>query len=382
MATRAEYCEGDFWPSQGKPLSTTVQVPEYLSRYRQVLAYGLGFKDGRLDGAVRIPADFTSVTSRRLFRPWDGEGKGGWTQSLNSPGSSDEVLAEGGFSFSGIGEEGLDGLTGPQKIVFYMPELPTEKGWRNVLEKVRSGQVKQLVVAAPALREVVTTQFRRRSMREVFPEWSVMGESPWSTSGDRPVAGPRYRLEGGETVASVAGQPTVVRKQIGQGWVYCLLFDPALSENAALAAETYRSLLAGCGVAPHWGADSGVMVRLYQGQKGILIAGVQSDDVRSWKGTKGTSGGFRPYQISASRKARVFLTPNQAYAVLALPSGTREQKTADADGTLSFMLNHVSHEVFFILPADRAAELDAIASRKAIFDRAMTLDGLAGPPTP
>ena len=251
LATQAEFCEGDFWPSSKKSLAESIDSPQNLSRCRQLLAYGLGFKDARSEDAARIPPDFVSVTSRRIFRPWGGEWVP-WTMNLNTPASPEGVLAKAGFSFTGIGEEGLDLLNTPQEILFYTPAYPTEKGWQALMEKIRVGQIKNLVLMAPALQKVVTTQLQLKPMREVFPDWDVEEDGSWpSPVGDTPlIAGPRYRLDGWETVESRDVQPTVVRKKIGEGLVYCLLFDATLPENAALAAETYRQLLAGFGVRP------------------------------------------------------------------------------------------------------------------------------------
>jgi hypothetical protein len=386
LATQAEFCEGDFWPTSRKGLAQSVDSPENLSRYRQLLAYGLGFQDARSDAATRIAPDFVSVTSRRIFRPWGGEWMP-WTMNLNTPSSPEGVLAGAGFDFSGIGEEGLDRLgtpAAPQDLVFYTPAYPTEKGWRTVVEKVRTGQIRHLVLMAPALQKVVTEQFQLKPMGEVFPDWAVAQAGLWPSAagGAASIAGARYRLDGWETVDSCENQPTVVRKKIGEGMVYCLLFDATLPANAAIAAQTYRQLLAGFGVRPRWSGDPGVMVRLYQDRKGMLIAGVHSDAVRLWRGAKGTPEGFRPYRVPVNQTFKMQVERDKAYAFLALPSGARGQRMSDKEGALSLGLDHTTQEVFFIVPAERAAELDAIGRRKSAFELAMTLNGLVAPPKP
>ena len=76
------------------------------------------------------------------------------------------------------------------------------------------------------------------------------------------------------------------------------------------------------------------------------------------------------------------MEPDKEYAFLALPSGVHGQGMTDQKGLLSLMLDHTSHELFFIVPAEQSAGLEVIAQRKTIFDLAMTLNGLVSPPTP
>jgi hypothetical protein len=393
LAAQADHMEGDFWPSAQSDLPKAVNNEQNARRYQQLLAYGLGFRHAQLDGAKRIRPEFVSITSRRLFRPW-GQAYHPWDWHLDNEGSPEKVLAEAGFNFEGIGEDGLERLSETTPVVLYSPNIPTQKGLETLLTKLRNGTVREAIMIAPNLENVVMRDFRTKSLTEVSPNFKVKIARPsWRRGQIRtatPVPGSgrqsflldgkRWTVEGWQPELTIGKQPLVVSKRIGKGRLKIMLFDPTKNTNRAIAEQVFGDLLAKHDIRPHWTSPSSkTMARLYR--KGDLqIVGVQNQAARDWKPISKIKGKEHclPYCIKGQTKLSMRCDPRKAYQWLAMPSGKRGTATADADGWLKLSLNKTSHEIFFVLPASPGNEtrLDEIAIRRQILTKALTLNGL------
>lgn len=359
LATAADHFECDFWPSERQPLAQAIQNPNYLARYRGALAYGLGFTHAEEDAARRLPADFLSVTSRRIFRPW-GSNWLPWTQQLGNEGSPDALLLAAGYSFEGAGEEILGTPGAIPRVVLYSPSLPTELGLRRLLKLVADGKITHAIVPASVLDRVFTSRFTLEPVAKRFPELRGWNAAQKPGTGQSP-------------------QETAL--VIGRGTLHVLRLDPADPGQASVARELYGRLLTRAGIHPKWHGADAVTVRLYRNAE-LLVAGAHTRAVRDWNAPADAKpeAAYRPYHVPESTDFTVTMEAGREYRWLALPSGRRGAAKAGPDGALRLELKRTSHELFFILPADAAdtdTRLARLAQRPPVLARSMTLNGLA-----
>ena len=390
LATQADHMEGDFWPSARIPLSEGVKSPLLLARYRQILSYGLGFTDAKKDGLKRLAPDFLSVSSRRLFRPWDaGWNRWAWTTFFRL--SPENALTQAGFNFLGIGAEGLSSLIAPQKVVLFSGDLPTEQSWQQFTQMIGNGRIERGITVAGALQEVVTNNFARRPFISRFPQmnFQVQDVAPSGAlrmrgtrlgAGSYNVVGAIYADKGGASVVvmTLGGQPLVVERRVGKGKLYVLLFDPSLRDNTALTTVVYSALLGQDRIARRWQATNGCVARLYRNGD-LMAVGVQHPRLRmpSQAGPDFIAKRAWPYKIDVEIDLKVLLVPRRIYDWVALPSADSGQATADKNGFIRLRHSGTAQEIFYLLPhrKDSAAKLAKIRARKEIFNQAMSVEG-------
>ncbi len=395
LATHADHMEGDFWPSRWAPLAEAVKDPVLLARYRQLLSFGLGFTDAKKDGLQRLQPDFLSISSRRIFRPWDGgENRWAWTTSFRL--SPENTLAQSGFNFLGVGEEGLSSLTAPQKAVLFTGDPPTEKGWQQFTQMISVGRIKQGITVAGALQEVITQTFERKSFVSRFPNVNFQARDV-APSGALTLRGARLgtknyavvgaiygdKMAGSTVVIRLGGEPLVVQRTLGRGNLYVLLFDPSLRDNAGLTTAVYEALLKQTSIAWHWQSSNGTVARLYQNGD-LMAVGTHHPQLRSPSpaGPDYVAKRAWPYKMNVELDVKVRLKPGQTYNWVALPSGDRGQVVTGQDGFARLQHAGTSCEVFYLLPrgANNEARLNFIRARKERFDEAMTLNGIVPAP--
>lgn len=389
-ATGSQHMEFDFWPNTpGMPLSKILENEQYRLRSQQIMAYGLGFCHAYQDKSQRVPSDFITVTSRRIFRPWGADWQR-WSWELNVDGSAEPQLAQGGYIFDGIGEEGLDHIELPQKLIMYTPSPPTEQGLDRIMSLMRGGKVSHCIMFAPQLREMVSYRFtespvadKLNELRVAVVEANLPISGPLVRADGKAVSGSNftvdgklYDMPGAQIEITIAGQPLVMSKKIGAATLHVLLFDPtARANNAALTQNVFSILLADMGITPHWISVNGSMARLYRSGD-LRVAGVQSANVRDWnqRVDRGDGKGqYLPYQINAKTEIRVKATPKVTYDWVALPSGRRGSTAADSQGNLMLQFEGTSHEIFFFgEPARVTARLDEIQRRKDTLHEAVS----------
>jgi hypothetical protein len=337
LASQADMMEGDFIPETYQPLNKASSDAMTVSRYRELLAYGLGFTDAKADHAQRPAPQFVSVTSRRIFRPW-GTGWVPWDWVLGVPFSPDECLSQDGFVFSGIGEEGLVNLPAGTPLVLYSPTIPSEKGWNEFVQGLKSGRIRTAIVVAGGLQNVVTRQFVSKPFASIFPDFTYVPAPPQLNVGrlldeNHVAAGnTTYELHGAvcrpaaddTVVLSLEQKPLVVRRMVGPSSLYVVLFDPSLKNNSGIADEVYARLLDKQGIIPQWRTPVGMRGRVYQASQ-MLIAGVHSDKLRDSTEFRHavTNRTYLPYTADTGVQIEVKAKPNADFEWLALPSGAR-----------------------------------------------------------
>ncbi|MBN1557944.1 MAG: hypothetical protein JW951_07340, partial [Lentisphaerae bacterium] len=389
LAVAADHLEADFWPSQDLPLAELRQSEFLRLRMRQILSFGLGFRHAYEDGARRVPPDVLSVTSRAIFRPWGTEWKL-WSYMLQHLDTTpDPALAQSGFSFACLGEDGLGRLDGEHAALLYTADPPTEQGFDRLLERVRAGQIRNAILSAPALSNVVTRAMRLRPLAELYPAFAFASASNavWRApltdlAGGTAAAGadaveihgPLFSsLGNADTLLACGDRPIAVARPEGRGRLIVLLFDPSLDANAAAAQAVYGRLLEQLGIAPRWRAGPGAVARLYQ-QGDLLIAGVQNEAARDWDRKiirPNNKGHYVPYDVpGAASRVELRLAPGASYRWAMLPRGETGVSTADAAGWAPLAFTGTSHEIFFLLPEseENRERVNAIAARRTVFE--------------
>jgi hypothetical protein len=399
-AARADMMEADFWPGPRQPLHEAVTDAGLLSRYRQLLAFGLAFTHAREDATQPIAPQFVSVTSRRLFRPW-GNAFNPWEWNLVVAFAPDKPLAEDGFAFSGVGEEDLGHLPSVEPIVFYSPNAPTQKGWELFMDRLKSAKIQNGIVTAGGLQSVVTRQFTLKPFQSLYPDFALstapaqlnsgrlldeaktaVGDESYEVHGALSLPGP-----GDATVFSVDQTPLVTRRAVGKSSLYYVLFDPSLPTNRPVARVIFRGLLEKLGVVPQWSTPENISGRVYRAGD-MLVAGANNETLLDGKQYLQTQAqnphSFLPYVSPENLQISVRVKPKADFVWLALPSGMRGKLRSGADGMLPLEADKVSCQLFFVMSdgATAASRLGEIAKRTDVFQRAMALDGLVAKPNP
>jgi hypothetical protein len=407
-ALHADHLEADFWPGHRRTMERGAAEPIIAKRMRNILAYGLGFTDARSDGLRRFEPQFVSVTSRKIARPW-GERHNPWTWHLHEKQSLEPVLMEHGYIFQGIGEEGLAHIDLPQQVIAYTPTIPTQKGWETLVEMLEGGQVRHVITSAASLQQVVTRNGDTVPFATPFdfsygitkppPGGPPTGQWEWRSvrwrqgEARKPqfieLEGPMYQPASNDgdryqTVATVGNRPVLVQRQVGQGTLSVLLFDPSLKANARLATLLLEDLLSDAGTERQWISADGSVARLYRSDadERMTVVGLQSAQVRShrnWFELQVRLHGpeeYLPHAHPGRTSAMVRLEPGRQYAYVTMPSAQRGRTTTGEDGMAELSFEGTAWEMVYIMPDDDAghAALEVIAARRQTFDKALSLE--------
>lgn len=394
LATSAGHLEGDFWPGLQQPLAGVLKNEAWRERATQLIAFGLGFSHAKEDAAKRVEADFVSISSRRIFRPWGAHWRP-WQYRLDNFPTPDKALAQAGYVFAGMGEEVL--LSASEKVsgklLVYSPSTATEAGWNALLSKLKTGEIPAAIVTVPGIENVIDMNFALRPFAEIAPQYAhkrlpdaerqgrlMVGQAELLAKGN--VTGPLFAAGNAESVVTLENgdQPLVVRKMISGRPLYCVLFDPSLPENAPVTVAVYGYILNEMGISRHWDTAAGSYARVYRKTNDDVIVGVQSEEARDWaRQTKGrpsltarigysNADGGVSVQVKMSRS-------NATYSWLALPSGKRGEVASDKTGWLKLEAEGVSWQTFHVFPSGEAchAKLDQLAKRTQSFQAAIAL---------
>ncbi len=324
IAAESDHLEADFWPSHRLKLEDAVKNETVRNRFGAILAYGLGFKYGREDAAIRrLEPSFVSITSRRIFRPW-GTAYRPWNWFLDTGHSPDQLLARMGYAFAGRGEEALQEKDFAADTVFFSANPATEFGWKRFMELLESGRIKHGIV----MRDAMVT-----------------------------------RIGGTMRPVAVAPEESARSRKVGKGILYCLDAD----------GKEYRKLLDSLRIVPGWESRDPVEARLYRGGDVMLVSAMRYDVLPKRK------DGLYPVEAESDAALKVRVAAGKRYAVVTFPGLRRMTVTADGDGLAELSLGRASYELFFLVPGDGEALYAKLKARADEFRCAMTLDGMTEP---
>lgn len=354
----------------------------------QLISYGMGFSDAKSLGLDKRKADFTVVSSRNQSRPWATDtGWKPWSLRLGFDGNIDFNLAKMGYNFESISQEGISDVT--DDVVVFSPHRVTQSAWNTFLNKVSSGEIKTGIISTHRFDTVVTEKLGTISFSDAAPEYNYSNISDVGLSGHvRDISGNNLTSErikisrgissalpGDETIMSFKtiskSYPLVVKRTVGNGEMYILLFDD--TKNYDIAEYVYDYILGNTQIKPMYKslvntgtltdgftetdsylsaveADKGASVRVYQ--SGDLSAvGIQNSRSRFIiDSTLTSTGQCAPYNISGSTSVKVLMSPLERYKYIAVPSMTEGTAAADEDGYVTLSFDNTSHEIFFLLP--------------------------------
>jgi hypothetical protein len=272
----------------------------------------------------------------------------------------------------------------PQEVVLYHPSIPTEQGWRRLVQLLETGQVKRVVTTAHHLRHTITPELERKDFHEVaefgFEGQPALGRLRRRDGGALLTTTYTATGDGWEPVVEADGRTLAVSRAVGEGRLIVLLFDPRARTEAAL--EIYRDLLAEAGVMPHWRSADGSAARIYRDGE-LFLVGVQTRGNRAWwdAGGRGPDTPLverrMPYHMPGERAEVRARLPGEAeaYDWVSLPSGARGRVEVE-EGFVSLRVEDVGHELFFLAAAGTQGErLEELAKRREAFYDALTFGG-------
>ena len=284
-----------------------------------------------------------------------------------------------------------------------------------------SGDVENVVTNGVSLEKIVTYDYKFKAMQEVYPEYAVTSENDKEISGALTDAAGNviadnvtiknviYAKADDEPVLFVNDTPVAVKKQVGKGSMYTILFDPDDKENYDASADIYGYILKGIGLKSYWktvsdnteytdgraprsskDAFEGIeslgshekeaSVRMYENGD-LKMVSVTNPKGRHFCDAPDIPGGkVYPYKLSGNTEVKVRLEPSSEYDYAALPSGRRGSFETDEEGFCDLELINTSHEMFYILSknAENEVKLTQIAARRLDLASAVTAGGNIG----
>ncbi len=373
IAGKFDHFEGDFWPSSGYDIkNASLKSSTNRRRYAILLAYALGFKYGREDAAFhRLKPEFISITSRQIFRPW-GAVFYPWTWWLNTANSPEQAFARDGYPFFGAGDESAaNGLLPKLDTVVLSASPMTEACYLALKKDLRSGERKQLIVAAPILNQVMGKNLHLKPFSSLEPELRITPVGP-SEGIDLlyHVEGPGVRTE-----MTRNGKPIVVSFPVGKGRIYVICFAIAAAQenapepNPEVRKEVFDTLFVRLGIQSHWRSSDPVQALLYTDGERYLTSGLRYDLLNKH--------GKERYPDFASDTASydVRLKPGLRYRAISYPDLAEQQVCADQNGFARINLGKQTYGLFYLVPEHDRKTLECLRARAEEFRQAMTLDG-------
>ena len=413
-ATDVTHIETDFMVQNSSPIASNAQDSFLKGRYQAIMSYARGFIDAQEDGVRRYDPDFVSVTSRKVNRPW-GEVWHVWEWLLDWKANPDRLLAQNGYIFEGIGEDGVFDIEPGQEIVLYSPDRPNKYHFDHVIDSVQNGDFKKILTNGAAIEEIVDEKYNMQAMADVYPEYAFEKTEEAEISGNVTdnegnviaenisiESTTLYQNDEYEAVLSVGDIPVLVKKDEGAGEVYVYCLDPNEAVNYYLSKAVYDYVLENSGVEKQfetieatgeyadgyedWGAletrgkvfTQNASVRLYENGD-LKVVGVQNPLSRNMVGKadrmEGKTIAYELKNAKTTIKAR--LEPDTEYHYVALPSGQKGSTVSDSEGMAEFSFENTGHEIFYCLPASTQNDvrISEIAARLLIWHDSLTYDG-------
>jgi len=414
------HLECDFWPmSQLYTVSETAEKNKMnKERYQVLLTSAIAYQHSKEDGFSRIEPDILSVTSRRQQRPWAHTFKA-WAWLLGWRGSPEVMMANKGYNFEGIGEEGIQKLDGKYKNLVYSPEFATQYHFDKMIDLMENGQLENVIASGLGLEKVVTYKYNTENMKDVYPEYgTVKAEKNVTgnvTDKDGNVIAEGCELDGeyfekeGEVILWIGDTPAAVKQKVGNGNFYTVLFDPDNDKNYDLAAAVYGYIFEQIGLKRYWetisadadytdgrtlrpveqvkeaignlnpdlNAEKEATVRMYDNGEMKAVSVTNSKGRYFCNAPDLEEGKTYPYKLDGNTEVKVRLDANTTYSYAAMPSGRRGEVTTDENGFGEFVLINSAYEIFYLLPksAENEVKLSQIVARRLDFASGLTAAG-------
>ena len=231
LATGAAHLEGDFWHNTQLPLKEALKYARSRLRYQGILAYALGWRFSQVDKhkVQKPPADYVSLTSRGIFRPWYRQWHP-WSCHLDNDGSPDSILFRRGFISDSRGEEAVMDKDFAAETVIYSPSFATECFFERFMELVRGGKIRRGIIALDSFKEMISRDWQRKKF--VFP--------------------------------FAPG-----KHDIGKGKLYVVA-----------RRQELPALFSQLGIKSHWQSNAPLEVRLYRGRERMLVSAQRYDALK------------------------------------------------------------------------------------------------------
>ena len=394
FVNNASMLEGDFWPNLHPHLSVDTPVMEYASssdhfkaRMKAILAYGNGFKYACKDKGSKLAPDFTTVVSRRIFRPWGKEYKT-FTCLFGDPNKDtqpEEMLYNAGYVFNTVGFEDAENLKG--EIVLWDVNTPPVLKFERFINRMEEGYINTAVAVAENFDKILDMNFRIGDLKLYFPSYATekvsenVEEKVVCRGQEMTIYGDIYKPAKGDiALKSDDGKVLLYRHKVNKCNFYILPFNPGLKENAPIAKYVYDIVLNRSGVLPHWEQADGSGVAVYRNSKGLIVRlrnkclnyDVFGDIYKNEDPMKQRCA----YEIGEPTEAKIKCDkPNHEYYIYNYFDGEETKEVSDKYGYVPIRSENKSLSIFFIRDREDKSLMKDLAERREEFGHLLGFQG-------
>lgn len=386
LLNNATVCEGKYWPYGNPEVSFADYSKDSLvsQRMKNVISFANGFKYGLKDGAKRVSPDFTTVVSRRIFRPWGKEYKP-YTTTFGDPNKEigpEKLLFDNGYVFNTVGFENAEKLEG-EIVLWNVNTSPVEK-FSSYLKRIKDGYINVGVTVAEALDNVIDVNMKVVSLSSYFPEFKrelVMGAEegtlPVKVRGeDYEISGNVYKMDTKVAFSSDDGVPLVYKYNYGKQVLYVVAFNPGLEANKPLTKFVYSMILNRSSVFVHYESIDDSSVTTYKDSKGLIVRlRNKSLNENNWGSFYATDTPKCAYEIGEPTMAKIRLEKeNTPYYIYNYFDGEEEQVTSDPEGFINIKSEDKTLSIFFIREKQDPKLVEDLKLRREEFTKSLNLE--------
>ena len=393
LVNRANMLEGDFWPGLHADLDPNYPLEEYKKdvaigeRMKTILSYANGFKYANEDKGEKLKSSFTTVISRRIFRPWGKEYKT-YTYFFGDPNKEiqpDEVLYNSGYVFDTVGFEDAENLSG--EMVIWTANTPTVKKFDTFLRRMKEGFINTGMLVAEGLDTVMDSNMNVVSLQDYFPEFAreltkADDESVIKVKcrGEEfSIAGNYYKMPQCKVaMVSEEGTPLLYSMKIAKADMYILPFNPAIKENEGLAKYVYGIVLNRSSILPQWESVNNSSVAVYRNKKGLTVRLRSNYMDRNWSKIYDDPDPLKQrceYVIGEPTQAKIRVDkPNTNYFVYNYFEGDPEPVVSDEYGFVTVTSPNKSMSLFFIRGVEDIDLFENLKARREEYNSLLNLE--------
>ena len=367
LVNRANMLEGDFWPGlhahldADYPLEEYKKEPQMAERMKAILSYANGFKYADIDKGEKLKSEFTTVVSRRIFRPWGKEYKT-YTYFFGDPNKDiqpDQVLYNSGYVFDTVGFEDAENLSG--EMVVWTANTPTVKKFDTFIRRMKEGFINTGMLVAEGLDYVMDNNMKVVNLSDYFPEFvRELSKSESEENIKVKCGGTEYTIAGNYykmpqcKVAMLSDErtPLLYSMKIGKADMYILPFNPALPENEGIAKYVYDIVLNRSSIMPKWESVNNSSVAVYKNKNGLTVRLRSNYMDKNWAKFMENEDPLKQrcdYIIGEPTQAKIRVDkPNTNYYIYNYFDGEPESVVSDENGFITITSGDKSLSLFFI----------------------------------
>ena len=379
IINNAQICDSGIWPDEKLVPSAKDFVNAEKEFKKTIIAYANGFKYASADKAEKLPAEFTYVVSRNIFRPWD---------NISADFSStEEMMYKNGYVFKTVGFEDAENLKG-EMVVWNADTAPIDK-FTVFWNKLKEGIVTTGIMIAPYTTKVLSEELKVAQLKDYFPQlqFDVVMDAK---EGLLPVKikGKDYEINGGlwsvkdakTAMMSEDGVPLLYKVNVGKGILYILPFNPVSSGvNEQIAKYVFDVVFNRSSIFPKFENINGSNVNVFKDSKGLVVSLankiIVKPDINKFTADNKTDKRLAEYVIGEPTEAKIRVEKaNTPYFVYNYFEGDPIQIISDSDRYISIKSENKSLSLFYVREKEDVAFGDELKVRREEFGHLLNLD--------